>query len=276
MITFIIYTNYKATQENFPVPFMKISRIIFCISALCIPAWGQAGTATLDTAIEETVKSNEESYQSQKTIDKLADETTDMLQEYRNTLQQIDSLQTYNTQLEKLISTQKKSIATIRKQFNNIEQTQRNIIPLTLKMVSTLDEFIRLDMPFHVNERETRVNIIREMMDRPDVSLPDKYRRIMEAYQIEMEYGRTIDTYSDNIVKDGKNYAVNILRIGRVALLYQTLDGKECAYWDKVEKAWKGLPDDYNASIAEGILIADKQSPPDFINVPVSAPEHKQ
>jgi hypothetical protein len=98
----------------------------------------------------------------------------------------------------------------------------------------------------------------------------------MEAYQIEMEYGRTIDTYSDNIVKDGKNYAVNILRIGRVALLYQTLDERECGYWDKVQKVWKGLPDNYNASIAEGILIADKQSPPDFINVPVSAPEHKQ
>jgi hypothetical protein len=255
---------------------MKISRAILHLSILCIPAWLQAGTAALDTAITDSVKTNEESRESQQTIDKLADDTIDMLQEYRNTLQQIDSLKTYNTQLEKLINNQNESRATIRKQLNNIDQTQRNIIPLTLNMVNVLGEFVRLDMPFHVDERNIRLKTIREMMDRPDVSLPDKYRRIMEAYQIEMEYGRTIDTYSDNIVKDGKNYAVNILRIGRVALLYQTLDERECGYWDKVQKVWKGLPDNYNASIAEGILIADKQSPPDFINVPVSAPEHKQ
>lgn len=252
---------------------LKPVYLLFCL----LPAFAYAGTGeALDTAISDTVKTNKDARESQQTIDKLADETTDMLQEYRNTLQQIDSLKTYNDQLEKLISNQKESLATIRKQLNNVEQTQRNIIPLTLNMVSVLGEFIRLDMPFHVEERKTRVKTITEMMDRPDVSLPYKYRRIMEAYEIEMEYGRTIDTYSDNIVKDGKNYTVNILRIGRVALLYQTLDGKECGYWDKVQKIWTGLPDDYNASIAEGILIADKQSPPDFINVPVSAPVHKR
>ena len=252
-----------------------ISKYIYLLLCL-LSAFAYAETENLETAITDTVKINEAAKESQQTIDKLADETTDMLQEYRNTLQQIDSLKTYNNQLEKLIGNQKESIANIRKQLNSIEQTQRNIIPLTLNMVSVLGEFVRLDMPFHVEERKTRAKTIKDMMDRPDVSLPDKYRRIMEAYEIEMEYGRTIDTYSDNIVRDGKNYTVNILRIGRVALLYQTLDGKECGYWDKVENIWKGLPDDYNASVAEGILIADKQSPPDFINVPVSAPVHKQ
>ena len=248
----------------------------FCLLLCLLPLFTYAETEALESAITDTVKTNEDAKESQQTIDKLADETTDMLQEYRNTLQQIDSLKTYNNQLEKLIGNQKESIATIRKQLNSIEQTQRNIIPLMLNMVNILGDFVRLDMPFHVEERKTRVKTIKEMMDRPDVNLPDKYRRIMEAYEIEMEYGRTIDTYSDNVVKDGKNYTVNILRIGRVAMLYQTLDGKECGYWDKVQKTWKGLPDDYNSSIAEGILIADKQSPPDFINVPVSAPVHKQ
>lgn len=247
-----------------------------CLLLYLFPVFVYAETEALEKAITDTVKTNDEARQSQQAIDKLADETTDMAQEYHNTLQQIDSLKTYNNQLEKLINNQKESLATIRKQLNSIEQTQRNIIPLMLNMVKVLGDFVRLDMPFHTEERNARVKTIQNMMDRPDVSLPDKYRRIMEAYEIEMEYGRTIDTYSDNIVKDGKNYTVKILRIGRVALLYQTLDGKECGYWDKVKKTWTGLPDDYNSSIAEGILIADKQSPPDFIEVPVSAPVHKQ
>lgn len=252
---------------------MKISRKILCLSVLCMPVWGQAGTTTLDTAIEDTVKTNEESRQSQKTIDKLADDANVMLQEYRVTLQQIDSLKSYNQQLEKLIATQDETLASIVRQLDSVEETQRNIVPLMLRMIDVLEKFIALDMPFLMEERQTRLRIIKEMMDRPDVSLPDKYRRIMESYQIEMDYGRTTNTSSDTIIQQDKKYTVDTLRIGRVALLYQTLDGRQSGYWDKQEKTWKTLPTEYNQSIAKGILIARKQSPPDLFRIPVQAPE---
>jgi hypothetical protein len=271
--TFIIYANYKATQENLPVVIMKISRLLFCLPLACISLWSQAGTTALDAALEDTVKTIDESRQSQQTIDKLADETTDMLQEYRTTVQQLDSLESYNQQLEKLITTQDETLASIAKQLDSVEETQRNIVPLMLNMIDVLEKFIALDMPFLLEERQARLQIIREMMDRPDVTLPDKYRRIMESYQIEMDYGRTINTSSDTIELDNKKYTVDTLRIGRVALLYQTLDGARSGYWDKQEKIWKALPDEYNQSVARGILIARKQSPPDLFKIPVQAPE---
>jgi hypothetical protein len=271
--TFIIYANYKATQENLPVVIMKISRLLFCLPLACVPLWSQAGTTALDAAIEDTVKTIDESRQSQQTIDKLADETTDMLQEYRTTVQQLDSLESYNQQLEKLITTQDETLVSIAKQLDSVEETQRNIVPLMLNMIDVLEKFIALDMPFLLEERHARLQIIREMMDRPDVTLPDKYRRIMESYQIEMDYGRTINTSSDTIELDNKKYTVDTLRIGRVALLYQTLDGARSGYWDKQEKTWKALPDEYNLSVARGILIARKQSPPDLFKIPVQAPE---
>ena len=40
----------------------------------------------------------------------------------------------------------------------------------------------------------------------------------MEAYSIEGEYGRTIETYEDAIEIDGEEKVVNILRIGRILL----------------------------------------------------------
>jgi len=246
---------------------------MLCLSMLCIPAWSQAETTTLDTAIQDTVKTNEESQLSQRTIDHLADDANAMLQEYRATLQQTDSLKSYNQQLEKLITTQNETLVSIVKQLASVEETQRNIVPLMLNMIDVLEKFIALDMPFLTEERQARLQIIKEMMDRPDVSLPDKYRRIMESYQIEMDYGRTINTSSDTIELDNKKYTVDTLRIGRVVLLYQTLDGRHSGYWDKQEKTWKTLPAEYNQSIAKGILIARKQSPPDLFNIPVQAPE---
>ena len=253
---------------------MKNARAFICLLIICISFQVYAETDPLNKTINDTVKSQEDSRQTQQTIDKLADTTQDMLQEYRNTLQQTENLNSYNNQLEKNITNQKETLASITKQLDGVEDVQRNIVPLMLRMVSVLEKFINLDMPFLLEERQARLKVIKDMMDRSDVSLPDKYRRIMEAYQIEMGYGRTIDTNNDTIEINGKKYTVNLLRIGRVALLYQTLDGEESGYWDKETRTWKQLPDEYNASIAEGILIADKKSPPDLFKIPVMAPEH--
>jgi hypothetical protein len=129
-------------------------------------------------------------------------------------------------------------------------------------------------MPFLMKERTARLQTIREIMDRPDVTVPEKFRRIMEAYQIELEYGRTLEAMSDTIDLYGAYSTVNLLRIGRIALLYQTLDGKSSGYWDKKDKTWKKLDSDYNKSIRRGIQIARRQSTPDFFTIPLAAPEN--
>ena len=228
----------------------------------------------LAAAIRESVAGDEAARLSQAQIDKLDDQTRDLAQEYRSTLEQTDSLGIYNGQLEKLINNQKEELSSIDDQMRDVEETQRNIVPLMLRMIDVLEKFMALDMPFLMQERSARLQTVKEIMDRPDVTLPEKFRRIMEAYQIELEYGRTIETMSDTIDLYGAYSTVNLLRIGRIALLYQTLDGKYCGYWDKQDKTWKKLNGDYNKSIRRGILIARKQSIPDFFRIPLAAPEH--
>jgi len=227
----------------------------------------------LQTAIEETLETHAQAKKSQQKVDEYADDTKDMLYQYRATLRKIDNLKIYNDQLERLTAKQLETAESLSDQINSIAETQQNIIPLLLRMIETLEEFILIDAPFLQEERLTRIDLIKGMMDRPDVSLPDKYRRIMEAYQIEMEYGRTIDTITETINTNGTPSTVEILRIGRLSIFYQTLDGKESGYWDKQEKQWLSLSDDYNRSIAHGIQIAKKQAPPDLIKLPVTAPE---
>ncbi len=227
----------------------------------------------LQTAVEETLETNELAIKSQQNIDEYANDTEDMLHQYRTTLRKIDNLKTYNDQLEKLTVKQLETSDSLSEQINSIAETRQNIVPLLLRMIEVLEEFVSIDAPFLQEERLTRIDLIKDMMDRPDVSLPDKYRRIMEAYQIEMQYGRTIDTTTETITTNDTPVTVEVLRIGRLSIFYQTLDGKESGYWDKQKKKWSPLTDDYNRSIAQGIQIAKKQAPPDLIKLPITAPE---
>lgn len=227
----------------------------------------------LKSAVENKLDAQKETIQSQQRIDTMAEETRDMVQEYKTLLRSVDGLKTYNDQLNTLVKKQKENLSSIQRQLGHVEDTQRNIIPLMLRMIEVLDEFITLDLPFLQEERQTRLAAIKDMMDRPDVTLPDKFRRIMEAYQIEMEYGRTIEAYEGEVSLDGRNQTVEILRIGRMALLYSTLDHQNVGQWDKYAKKWISLDSNYNRSIQQGLKIARKQAPPDLFKIPVLAPE---
>ena len=233
-----------------------------------------AAQKTLDSAIESRLQAQHDIRTSQKRIDSLADQTKSLLDKYRYTIRRSDSLKAYNAQLKKHIKNQKKLLLSIRKQLNNLDETKRTITPLLVRMVKVFEKFIALDIPFLIEERQQRLDSLKKMMDQPEITVPEKYRRIMEAYQIEIEYGRTIETYSDNIKLNATNQTVNILRVGRISLVYQTLDGNQCGVWDINIKTWQALPESYNHSIKQGMQIARKQSPPDLFNMPVRLSEN--
>lgn len=229
-----------------------------------------AETTTLDSAVETKLQSQKDVVKSQNNVDTLVNQTKDLVQEYRDAIRKTDSLGTYNGQLSKLIKQQKVSLNAIKRQLDNVEETQRNIVPLMIKMIDTLEKFVELDLPFLTQERQQRVADLKSVMDRPDVTLPDKYRRIMEAYQIELEYGRTIETYTDTVKLEGQEYTVEVLRVGRLLVSFQTPDGKLSGIWNKDLKVWEKLSSEYDRSIKQGIQVAKKQAPPELIKLPIN------
>ncbi len=228
----------------------------------------------LEHAIETQVKTDVAAQQSQQHVDKLSDETTQMLSEYRETLRQTESLRTYNDQLNKLVESQKVELESIDIQLRNIETTQRDIVPLMLKMIETMALFVELDVPFLPSERQERVIQLQTLMERADVTLAEKYRRILEAYQVETEYGRTIEAYQGDLVLDDNTRTVDFLRIGRVSLYYLTLDGFEAGIWH--QQQWHQLDDSYLQGISKALKVAKKQLPPDLLVLPVRTAEAAQ
>ncbi len=232
-----------------------------------------AAETTLKKSIAIQNQINRASANSQKKVDRISDEADRLLHEYRYTLRKTEGLRVYNDHLEKIVSAQEEEISSINDQIDRVEVTNREIVPLMLRMLDALKKFVSLDVPFLQDERQNRINSLARMVNRADVTTSDKFRRIMEAYQIETEYGRTIEAYKGQLSNGDSNKTVEYLRIGRLALFYLTLDARESGIWDLATREWITLPDKYRLSIREGIRIARKQSAPDLLVLPVSAPE---
>jgi len=227
----------------------------------------------LKESISTSIRNNQQEAKTQTRIDALNDKTHAMLEEYQQLSQELEVLTTYNTQLQRLVNHQEGEKASIQKQMDSLEATQREIIPLMLRMVASLQKFIALDHPFLPEERQLRVAQLQALMDRADVSIGEKYRRVLEAYQIEMEYGRTIEAYRGELKANANSRTVDFLRIGRVGLYYQTLDQQEVGEWNNANGGWQKLSDDYHLAIRKGLRIARKQSAPDLLYLPVPAPQ---
>lgn len=118
-----------------------------------------------------------------------------------------------------------------------------------------------------------RVSALHEIMERADVTDAERYRRIMEAYQIETDFGRSIEAYRADLELGGVTRSVDFLRFGRISLLYQTQDGSETGVWDEDAEQWVVLPNDYRTPVRQGLRIARKQVAPDMLQLPIPAAE---
>jgi hypothetical protein len=226
-------------------------------------------SAKLEKAREVRREGNVEGIESQHRIDEISDQTDSLFSRYRTALREVDAIAVYNSQMEDLISSQEREIRSLEDQLGRVDLVSRSVMPLMLRMIDALDAFVRLDVPFLLDERSQRIQSLREMMARADITNAEKFRAIMEAYQVENEFGRTIEAYRSTLDRDGKEMTVDFLRFGRIALVYQTLDGNESGVWDQASRSWKPLDDSYRGSIREGLRIARKQSAPDLIRLPV-------
>jgi Protein of unknown function (DUF3450) len=226
-------------------------------------------------AVEVQTDSIRSSIDIQQRINELDDETREMLNQYRQTLSQVQDLEAYNQQLGNLVATQRVELADYERQFEEIEITKRRILPLIVRMIDVLEEFVSIDMPFLPQERDMRIAELRKLMERPDVPTSEKYRRVSEAYQIELEYGHTIEAYEGEMEMGDETRTVNFLRFGRLGLYYMTLDGVEIGFWDNTADQWTVLDADYRQSLDRAIRIARKQLPPDLIRLPIPAAEDR-
>ena len=233
----------------------------------------QAFAVSINEVMQEGEARADAGATAQQQINSVADQTEKIINDYRTVTKVVDGLRVYNALLQTQLDNQEAEMQALNDSIANVALIERQIVPLMIRMVEALDEFVQLDTPFLKKERSERIERLREVMERSDVSAAEKFRIVIEGYQIENDYGRTIEAYKGSTEIDGKELEVDFLRIGRVALLYQTVGGAHTGVWDATQGQFIELPPaPYQKQVLDGLKIARKQVAPDLLVVPVSAP----
>ena len=251
---------------------LMASSLLALVAAVGTPAMA----ASLDDIFAVAEDLNNQARQSQARIDALTDETRQLLGEYKTVLKEIEGLRVYNRQLERQIANQEAEMATLSRSIDEVTVIERQITPLMLRMIDGLEQFISLDLPFLRDERAARLENLKDMMDRADVAVSEKLSQILRAYQIENEYGRTMEAYSDTISVAGTERKVDVLKMGRVSLVYQTQDGEETGVFNPSTRQWEQLDDSFKTPVQNGIRMARQQLSVDMLPLPVAGPESAQ
>ena len=223
----------------------------------------------LDVGIER----QESETVSQLKIDQIEDDTSLIVNEYKQVSKQVEGLRVYNAQLRKQIQRQEERLKEIDKTLKEAQVMQRQIPPFTRRMLAGVEKSIELDMPFHIAERKERIAFAKSALDNPTVSAAEGLRQVMETFTVEAEYGRKLDAYKDTVEIDGNPTEVNILRIGRLALIAQTADESEALAWDNKNRNWVELGTSYRNPTRKGLRIANRMATVDMLEMPVPVAE---
>ncbi len=252
-------------------------RRLFKVCVIAIPAMlllNAAQAQVLNSTMQTETKINKDAESSQDRVTTLAKQTQDLLAEYRAVVREVEGLKIYNENLGKVVGDQREEIQSINRQLEGLESTNRGVVPLMLEMIEALGQIVEADIPFRIEERRARVERLVEMMDQAEVTASEKYRRVMEAYQSELEFGRTTESYSDTLPSTGQT--VDYLRVGRTLLIYQTSDQSSTGWFNPTTRAFEELPSKYTLEVKNGIAIAKNEKAPDLVMLPTPGPEVAQ
>lgn len=255
----------------------KLAMSIITTSALLSPVATFANEQGLDSALAKGEQRANNAVKSQHKIDSVDQGIRSTEREYRSVIKENEGLRVYIEQLNKQLLNQERELSEIDLSIRQVTLIERQITPLMLRMIDSLALFIEADVPFQKQERLSRVSSLREIMGRSDVTVAEKYRKVMDAYQKEMDYGRTIKTYRDTINLSGSSdkadeREVDFLRVGRISLSFLSLDGESLGIWDQQSKEWQPLDASYKSKLNTALRIAREQAAPDLIKIPVAAP----
>lgn len=231
---------------------------------------------SVDSVLNVEKRAAEEGRKSQARIDRIQDETQNLLSDYQTVSQSVDDLRIFNAQLQAQVNGQIATIGKLEQSIDDIATIRRQITPEMVEMVNKLEEFVNADIPFRITQRNKRVADLKTYLEDGGITEAERFRLILDAYSQEVEYGRSVETYTDTVMHNGEEReGIEFLRLGRVGLYYKApgADTSILGMYDKTQGKFITLDKSYLTAIAKGIAFADKTANAELLMLDVPAPE---
>lgn len=241
------------------------------LAATVLAASGGVFAQSVDQVLQAEQRRLNLAQQSQERINNIVEGTRSLEDQFRAINKEIDGLRVYNRLMTAQTEGQQAVLEDIALSIDQVDVINRQIFPLMERMIDGLEQSIALDVPFLMDERQERVEGLKDVMERSDVNVAEKFRKVMEAYQIEMDYGSSSETYEQTIPVDGTPRSFNILRIGRIGLFFQSDDTAITGRWDNEARTWV-VDNSIRNEVRKGLRMARQLIAPELIRIPVAAP----
>ena len=240
--------------------------LLFLLIFRVAPAVGETEADQLQKEVTQSIEIRQ---QTQKKEDAWAGKKSELMARYRSFKANQDHLEKLKLKTESALSAQRAQVAEFERRIKESGRIRGELQSYLESVVTQLEEFIKKDLPFLSKERAARISSIKETLARPDKPAAEKYRRVMEALQVETEYGRTVEVYQDTIDLNGQSVLIDILRMGRLSLFYQTPDGKVVGHYDRAAGTWVSLPSKYRRQINRAVEMARRERTIDLVRLPI-------
>ncbi|KZN50344.1 MULTISPECIES: DUF3450 domain-containing protein [Pseudoalteromonas] len=210
---------------------------------------------------------------SQEKVDNIYSQSIDMIADYRTTVDETELLKVYNDHVARLVADQNANIESLERQIATVDKTKQDVVPLMYRMIDTLEQFIKADVPFDTEKRLERVERLRVTLSNAKVTTSEKFRQVLEAYTVETAYGTAMTASQGSLEINGKNINVDFARLGRIAYVAQSFDQKNAWVWDNSAKQWQSLGEEYLKPVKDMIRIARGQAAPELVKLPIFGAE---
>jgi hypothetical protein len=256
------------------------SKVLFPLASLLVLGTAQAqdvDTSAIDRAQSVVSETTREAAESQERINRLSNSASSLFEEFKLESDNLEALLVLNANWRRQVAIQERELATISESIAEVRNVTQELPLLMNRMLSSIEQFIELDFPFHIEQRRGRIQFVRDAIDNPNVSNAERFRQILVLYQTENSYGRTHETYSTTLTIDGVRRDVDVLRVGRISLVFQTKDRSLTGAWDPQARQWATLnPAEYRNAVRTAINVSSGLIAPEIFDLPIVAPELAQ
>jgi len=251
----------------------QITTAALAASVIAVAGGVFAQSVTVDQVLQADQRRLNLAQESQERINQVVEGARSLPDQYRAVNKEIDGLKVYNRLMTAQTNGQNATMEDISISMDQVDVINRQIFPLMERMIDGIEQSIALDIPFLMEERTNRVAALKETMERSDVSVAEKFRKVMEAYQIENDYGSSSEWYLQEIELEDIVREYKMLRIGRIGLYFQSDDTSVTGWWNPATEAYEEVDSENRNEIRKGLRIARQLVAPELVLVPLQVPE---